>query len=349
MAERPVPPAVPPPQPSRSSGGRQALWALIGVAVGMLLPVISCGLLLMMSTIAAGVGGTLGGGTAMPAAHIQEEHVRGPLSGPAVAIIEVNGPIVNGRAPSTSFSQVAAADDIIDMLNQARRDASVKAVVLRINSPGGGVVAADRIHQALQGLHKPVVVVMEDLAASGGYYIAAGADYIIANPNTLTGSIGVISTFPEASELLDKLGVHFTVIKSGEAKDFGSPYRPMTPEEQAYWQQIINQAYERFVTIVAEGRGLSRDQVLQLADGRVFTGQQAVEFGLVDDLGYLDDGIAKAADLGGIQDLPRVIRYRRVGSFMDLLLSGQSAQGFGLLPQALNTLLGPTLEYLWIP
>ncbi len=342
QTERPAPVSK-----GASNGGRQALWALIGVAAGMLLPVLACGLLFTLMALAGAVSGVASGGAA-PAPQVQQVHVRGPISGPAVAIIEVNGPIVNGRAPVTSFNEVAAADDLLDMLTDARRDPSIKAVVLRINSPGGGVVPSDRIHRALQELHKPVVVVMEDLAASGGYYIAAGADYIIANPATLTGSIGVISTFPEASELLEKLGVRFTVIKSGEVKDFGSPYRPMTPEEKAYWQRIIDEAYERFVRIVAEGRGLSEEEVRKLADGRVYTGQQALALGLVDELGYLDDGIAKAAELGGIEGVPRVVRYRRVSTFADLLMGAQTALSAGWA-QWLNGALAPSLAYRWVP
>ena len=346
MDERRSDRPVPSPRQA-ANGGRQALWALLGVAAGMLLPVLACGLLFLLFALAGAVSGMASGGT-VSAQRVQQVHVRGPLSGPAVAIIEVNGPIVNGRAPVTSFNEVAAADDILDMLADARRDPSIKAVVLRINSPGGGVVPSDRIHQALQGLHKPVVVVMEDLAASGGYYIAAGADYIVANPATLTGSIGVISTFPEASELFEKLGVRFTVIKSGEAKDFGSPYRPMTPEERAYWQGVINEAYERFVRIVAEGRGMSEEEVRKLADGRVYTGQQALELGLVDELGYLDDGIAKAADLGGIEDVPRVVRYRRVSTFAEWLTGMQTSLASGWA-QILNGALAPSLAYRWVP
>ena len=342
-------------QPDRSSGipkrsangGHQALWALIGVAAGMLLPVFACGLLFTMLALA----GTISGAASAPSVStsgVQQVHVRGPLSGPAVAIIEINGPITNGRAPLTSFSEVAAADDIIDMLADARRDSSIKAVVLRINSPGGGVVPSDRIYQAVQEMHKPVVVVMEDLAASGGYYIAAGADYIIANPATLTGSIGVISTFPEASQLFDKLGVHFTVVKSGEVKDFGSPYRPMTPEEKAYWQRVINEAYDRFVQVVAEGRGMSEEEVRKLADGRVYTGQQALQLGLVDALGYLDDGIAQAANLGGIEGVPRVVRYRRASSLAELFMSAQASLSGGWA-HFLDSTLMPSLAYRWMP
>ena len=343
-----------PQQPDRSAlpqrptnGGRQALWALIGVVAGMLLPVLACGLLFAMLALAGAISG-VATGQAAPAAKVQQEHIRGPLSGPAVAIIEINGPIVNGRAPLTSFNDVAATDDILDMLADARRDPSIKALVLRINSPGGGVVPSDRLYRAVQELHKPVVVVMEDLAASGGYYIAAGADYIIANPATLTGSMGVISTFPEASQLFDKLGVHFTVIKSGKAKDFGSPYRPMTPEEQAYWQRVINEAYNRFVKVVAEGRGMDEEEVRKLADGRVYTGQQALTLGLVDALGYLDDGIAKAADLGGIKDTPRVVLYRRASSLTELLMGAQASFSGGWA-HFLDSALMPSLAYRWVP
>ncbi|NJN44224.1 MAG: signal peptide peptidase SppA [Anaerolineae bacterium] len=140
-------------------------------------------------------------------------------------------------------------------------DQDVEAILLIVNSPGGSVVASDVIYNELQNVQKPIVVLFGETAASGGYYISMAGDYIIANPNSLVGSVGVISTFPNAEELLEKVGVEMNVVISGEAKDFGSLYREMTPEELAYWQSLIDETYEGFVEIVADGREMSVEDV----------------------------------------------------------------------------------------
>ncbi len=343
------PSATPPSPPKpRASSSRSALWALLGVAVGFLLPVFACGGLMLTAAFSAAISSS--GSTATAGKVPVAEHVRGPLTGPAVAIIPVHGPIVEGSASPISGSEVAAADDIIAMIRAAKMDSSVKAIVLDVNSPGGGIVPSDRIYEALQNVDKPIVVLMGDLAASGGYYVSMAGDYIYANPYTLTGSIGVISTFPNASGLMEKLGIQMTVIKSGEVKDFGSPYREMTPEEQAYWQHVIDQAYDHFVEIVAEGRNLPEDQVRALADGRVYTGIDALDKGLVDALGYQDDAIAKAADLGGIADVPRVIRYAPPMTPLEAMLEGAlGGLPFDMNAFSLNQALAPSLEYRWLP
>jgi len=305
---------------------------------------------MLVAAISAAISG--GGAASAPAKAPIAQHVRGPMTGPAVAIIPVHGPIVEGSTSPFNSSEVAAADDIIAMIRAAKQDDSIKAIVLDVNSPGGGIVPSDRIYEALKSTNKPIVVLMSDLAASGGYYISMAGDYIYANPYTLTGSIGVISSFPNAEGLMEKIGIEMTVIKSGEAKDFGSPYREMTPEEKAYWQHVIDQAYDHFVEIVAEGRDLPENKVRELADGRVYTGIDALDLGLIDALGYQDDAIAKAADLGGIRDVPRVVRYTPPMSPLEAMLGnafgGYPLQfGFGAFP--LNNALSPSLEYRWMP
>jgi len=243
-------------------------------------------------------------------------------TGPAVGIIRVNGVILSGE-PSSPFTTDgnAYSKQIIDQLRRAEKDSDVKAILLRIDSPGGSVVGSDEISQALRDeIDKPVVVSMGELAASGGYYIAAGADRIMANPATLTGSIGVIATIMNTQGLLDKAGVDVTVIKSGKLKDAGSAFREMTPEEQALWQAIIDEAYAQFVGVVAQGRSITREEVRQLADGRVYTGRQALELGLIDELGNLPDAIQLAADLGGIEGEPRIKEYRRRPSVWDVFM-----------------------------
>lgn len=328
-------------------GNRSAVWALIGVALGFTMPVLACVGFGLIFTFGFGLFAS----QAAPSA-IAPVHVSGPPTGPAVALIDISGPIVSGQAGPFDTGTVAASGDLIPLIEQAAADPEVRALVLRVNSPGGGVVPSDEIYESLRDTGKPIVVLMGDLAASGGYYISMAADYIVANPSTLTGSIGVISQFPNAEELLDRLGIEFTVIKSGQVKDIGSPYRPMTEEERALWQSIIDETYNRFVRIVADGRNLPEDEVRALADGRIFTGSQALELGLIDALGYEDEAISKASELGDIPGEPRVVRYVRPRSFASLFgasLGGGGLSLTGIPVDWVQRLLAPSLEYRWIP
>jgi protease-4 len=326
----------------QGTANRSALWALAGVAVGFGLPTLACAGMLAVFSIS-----TTSLGTASPVAGSASEHVSGPFSGPAVAILDVSGTIVSGESGPFATTAVAASGDLLPLIHQAAQDDDVRAILVRVNSPGGSVVPSDEIYHALRESGKPIVVLMGDMAASGGYYISMAADYIVANPNTLTGSIGVISEFPDAHGLLEKLGVQFTVIKSGAAKDIGSPYRPMTESEQVLWQVIVDETYEGFLTIVAEGRGLPLEDVRAIADGRVFTGSQALDLKLVDVLGYEQDALARAAELGKIEGTPRVIRLRARESVWSLLSSRMS--GLTLPDELIREMLGPSLEYRWVP
>ena len=269
-------------------------------------------------------------------------------AGDAVAVIYAEGIISSGSASSTTGAGGVTPSRIKADLRRAERDASVKAVVLRINSPGGSDVASNEIYKSLKDLTKPVVVSMGETAASGGYYIACATKWIVANPDTLTGSIGVISEFPNAEELLNKLGVQIIVIKSGPNKDIGSYSRPMTDDEKKLWQAVIDQAYDGFVQIVAEGRNLPEDKVRQIADGRVYTGKQAKELGLVDQLGYLDDAINKAGELGGISGKPRVVDYLPRPTLYELLLGASSRAPAISLEQILGFDAMPRLQYRFI-
>lgn len=216
--------------------------------------------------------------------------------GEKVAIVEVEGMIVSSAKT-------------IERLHAAEDDASVKAVVLRIDSPGGGVGPSQEIHAEVVKLvqTKPVVVSMGSLCASGGYYIAAPASRIYANPGTITGSIGVIMEFTNVQELLGKIGLQNRVVKSGKHKDIGSPVRPMTAEDEAILQGLIDDVHSQFVEAVAAGRKLDVAIVKPLADGRIFTGRQAQASGLVDELGNLASAIDAAAEMGGIVGEPKLI------------------------------------------
>jgi protease-4 len=269
----------------------------------------------------------------------------GLATGDAVAVIYADGVIASGTEGSTRITTGITPSGIKADLRRADGDPSVKAVVLRINSPGGSVVASNEIYKALKDFGKPVVFSFGETAASGGYYIACAGKWIVANPDTLTGSIGVISELPNAEELMNKIGVQFIVIKSGQNKDIGSPFRQMTDDEKKLWQVVIDEAYNGFVQIVAQGRALTEDKVRQIADGRVYTGRQAKELGLVDQLGYLDDAVAKAGELGSIKGKPRVVEYLPRLSFTEILLGSQLFAPGISLEQILGLDAAPKLEY----
>jgi protease IV len=222
-------------------------------------------------------------------------------SGDRVALVELQGVIVD-------------AADIVRQIKKHREDRSVKAIVLRIDSPGGGVVPSQEMYEEVKKTRdggKPVVASMGSLAASGGYYVAAGCSRLVANPGTLTGSIGVISEFLQLEDALGKLGVGVKTIKSGKLKDAGSPARKMTAEDEKYFQELMDDVHGQFIAVVERERNIEHEEVVALADGRVFTGAQALDLGLVDTLGTYEDAIAIAAQLGGIEGDPTVVRERK--------------------------------------
>ena len=229
--------------------------------------------------------------------------------GDKVAIIDIVGVI-------------SRTDTVIDQIHQYRDDQTVKAIVLRINSPGGSVAPVQEIYSELRKLDKPIVASMGSTAASGGYYIAAIADEILANPGTLTGSIGVIMQFTKLKGLYEKIGLEQQVIKSGKFKDTGSSMRDMTDEERALLQATLDDVHNQFIDAVFEGRQahLTREEIVTLADGRVFSGQQAFGHKMVDQLGNLPDAIERAGELGGISGKPKVVRTKRKTSMLERLL-----------------------------
>jgi protease-4 len=227
-------------------------------------------------------------------------HLRGReaglMFGDKVGVLEVKGVIAN-------------VQPTIEELAKFRRDGSVKAVVVRIESPGGGVSPSQELYQEIRRTvrEKPVVVSMGSVAASGGYYIACAAQKIYANPGTITGSIGVILQFTNFEELLRKIGFRMEVVKSGPYKDVGNPGREMTAEEKAYLQEMVDNVHQQFVRDVAKGRAMKVEKVREVADGRIFTGEQAMELGLVDELGNLKDAINAAAKMSAIEGEPKIV------------------------------------------
>lgn len=249
-----------------------------------------------------------------------------------IALIRVEGVILD--------AQTTVGD-----LKKYGESPSVKAIVIRIDSPGGGVVPSQEIHDAIKRLrnktNKAVIASMGTVAASGGYYIAVATDRIIANPGTLTGSIGVIMELANLEGLLKKIGVQNVVVKSGRYKDLGSPFRQMRPEDRRILQSVMDDVHRQFIEAVAEGRSLEVAEVQPLADGRVFTGRQAKEANLVDELGDLQDAIRFAADLAGIEGEPKVVEPRKRFSVRDLL----ETHVLGALPR-LDFQTGVSLKYL---
>lgn len=241
-----------------------------------------------------------------------------------VAVIYVQGTMLSGNFP-TGLGY-ATSEEISENIRKAVADKGVRAIVLRINSPGGSPAAAQEIVGEIkkaQAKGIPVVVSMGDLAASAAYYISAPADYIIANPSTNTGSIGVIWIFQNMSASYKEDGVDYYISKSGELKDMGGTWRGLTDEEKEYADSVVMESYEDFITDVSEGRNMSRSDVKTLADGRIYTGARAKELGLVDDFGNLYDAIDKAAALGGITGEPKV-EYMNKASLSKLLLGSDS-------------------------
>jgi protease-4 len=250
-----------------------------------------------------------------------------------VGVVEVEGVIVDSKK-------------IIEQLTAFHEDGAIKAIVLRIDSPGGGVGPSQEIYDEVKRIDadKPIVASMGSVAASGGYYIAAPARLIFANPGTITGSIGVIMEFTNFQELLEKIGLHSQVVKSGKHKDIGSPVRPMTDEDRAILQALIDDVHSQFIASVAAGRHLDPQKVRVLADGRIFTGRQARELGLIDELGSLEAAVRRAGELGGIDGKPEVVYPpSEKPKLIDFLIQEASSQ----IRQALLKQQGGGLQYVW--
>lgn len=246
----------------------------------------------------------------------------GESLGPRVGLVELSGPIADEGVGSLVGGSSAGARDVIEELDKARKDESVKAVVLRINSPGGSPAASHEIYNAVRRMGKPVICSMGDMAASGGYYVASACDKIYANPSTVTGSIGVISQHLHYSGLLRRFGAGQETLKSGKFKAIGSEGRPYTPEERRFIRTQIREIYNQFVDVVAAGRkgnGLTRAQIVRLADGRIYTGQQAVRNKLIDSLGGLHEAVQEAGRRGGISGEPKVRKFSSGRSILGAL------------------------------
>ncbi len=293
------------------NGRKRRTWWLVGLALAL---VLSCGI----TTV--GFVWLISGGMDR---WLEEPHV---------AEIRVRGPITLRGSAGLLTGETASAERIVDQLERVRKNPNVKVVLLRVDSPGGGINASREIWAAVKRVQesgKPVVAFFEDTAASGGYYISAPADRIVAMPDSITGSIGVIAVIPDLSGLYEKLGIRMQVVKSGEFKDMLSSDRPLTAEERALLEQLIREAYDEFVRVVAEGRRMPEERVRQLADGRIYTGRQAKELGLVDELGGYREALALAGQLGGLGPEPRVRVYAPEPSLWEALAGASLELLFG--------------------
>jgi protease-4 len=251
-----------------------------------------------------------------------------------IAVIRVEGVIEESRS-------------VLEQLEKYSKNPTVKAIVLRVNSPGGGVAPSQEIYQAVakirdKGVQK-VVVSMGSVAASGGYYISCPADKIVANPGTITGSIGVLMSFANLQELFEKIGLEPVIIKSGKHKDIGYPTRAITAEEKQLLQDMLDDVYHQFLEAIIQGRGMEEEKLRQLADGRIFSGRQALELGLVDELGSMQDALELAAELSGIKERPLVVIEQEERFSLKSLLRGAVQD---IIPQSFSD--NPIkLQYIW--
>jgi len=291
-----------------------------------------------------------------PAA-LQEYNVSGDGKD-KVLLVDLSG-VISSESREGFYSYPSLLATIKEELSKAAKDERVKAMVLRINSPGGTVTASHIIYHELKSFKAarniPIVASIMDVGASGGYYIASAADAVMAHPSSVTGSIGVIMLTVNARGLLEKVGVEANAVTSGPRKDMGSPFRQMLPEERAIFQSVIDSFYERFLHVVREGRpNLSTEQIKKLADGRIYSGQQAKESGLIDEIGYLDEAVDLAKKKAGLA-AAKVITYRRPGEYQNNVYSRLMGNGSGVANLANLDLLSlvrggtPQFMYLWMP
>jgi protease IV len=344
-----------PPRRSRRRG------LLIGGAIAFVLLFLTAGMISLVLLAASGGsdgkprGG--GGGEAVPPVSFQERYVSGE-GADKIAVLPVTGLIGTQQSePNPLLTQaVANPETLRAQLRQATEDERVRAVILEIESPGGGVVPTDQMHGEIQDFKeetgKPVVVSMGATAASGGYYIATAADRIVANESTLTGSLGVIFEYLNLAEAAEEYGIEQEVIKSGPYKDIGSSTREPSEEELEILQAYVDEGYDQFVRVIVEGRDLPESEVREIADGRVYSGLQAEILGLVDELGGLDRAADIAGELAGLEEEATVIRYQRrspgLGELLRSRLAPSESEALKVLEEA-GLDPTPELRYLYRP
>jgi len=307
---------------SNSKGGSKWMGCLLGF-FGAITVLVLLGAAFIIFFFVVVMGATAVEPAARAGLSLQELTVSGRAGNQKVVIVPVRGMLMRGgRLDKDPLALLRA------MLEKARGDEQVRGVILSVDSGGGGITTCDIMRKAITDYRNqtgnPVVTLMGDVAASGAYYVSCGTDYIIAHPTTLTGSIGVLFPLYDASGLLGKVGVEDRTVKSGKYKDMTSPFAERTPEEREEQQKVLSgvveQMHERFVSVVARGRNLDPEIVRKLADGRIYTSQDAQRFKLIDAVGYDDDAVAKVREMTGLAEV-HVVEYRRTPTLKDLLLS----------------------------
>ncbi len=346
----PVQVMSPPPAPRRS------VWSCLGIIFLFILLVISCaGNIFLGSAL---MGASALGEPLLAVSPLQERFIDGdPEAKEKILIVNVEGPIISGSESVLFLSKFDIVADTIAAFKRAEEDHDVRAIILQVDSPGGSITACEQILDRIKRFRKarkdvPIIAFMGSIAASGGYYISAQADFIMCHSTTITGSIGVIMQLLNYEGLFEKIGLKGVTIKSADKKDIASGLRQMTEEEKKLLHGMIMEMYDRFVTVVDEGRkNLDRESVMKLADGSIFTGKQAKENGLVDELGFFEDAVEETKKLGRIERA-RIVEYRKRPTIFELLTmkAEQDAAARAGIAGDLKRLINertPRFMYLW--
>lgn len=344
---RPVATMPAPVPPRRKTSGLTIFLIIVGclvVIIGVFGLIIKSSLSELNTSL--GVGGSSENLTTVSV-------LKGAETEGKVALITLTGAI---RGDGSEIKGEGTLFDVSRRFRAAAKDKDVKAVLFQVDSPGGGLTASDVIHNEVkkcQAAGKPVVVWIGSLAASGGLYVSAPADWIVASPTSLVGSIGVIMQHMMIKELMEKIGVKVEPIKSTGMKDIGSPFRDMTPEERQYFEELIHTFHEMFVNVVVTGRKMDPAKVRDLASGKIYTAQQSLEYGLIDQIGYFDDAMTKIKELTGLTN-PSLIAYKEPFDFEAMLKKspfGGSAQGENWMKNAIQTTMdlaaSPAVDAIW--
>jgi len=341
MNDRNWNPSVPPSLPPSSKPKRETWILAVCIPAALVL------LFILMSIVAGScksgkcslLAGNFRGADEFPCMTETWSYGKGKTK---VARIDIRGVIMHGKQRSIFSVSKDPVETAVRMIRTAADDKNVRAVILVVDSPGGGVTASDIIYNELRKFkesdpERKVVALFEDLAASGGYYVAAGSDYIIAHPTTITGSIGVLISSINLKGFGDKYGIKSVTIASGKNKDMLNPFKDLSEEQQKLLQTTVDEMYRRFVKIVAEGRSLPEEEVMKIADGRLLTATEALNSRLIDRIGYWDDAMAETCRLLKVESV-KVIRYKEAFSFASILdavqdinISLQNLQGYSTL------------------
>jgi protease-4 len=297
---------------------RRRGWIIGGIVAAGLLVLTAASVALVLLV---GLGDPGGGESVSSPITYDEEYVFGE-GDEKIAVIPIEGAILPADSSLAGATPTTTPDGLRDALQQAEADDDAKAVILEVNSPGGGVTASDQMYNLIQDFKessdKPVVVSMGSVAASGGYYISTAADEIVANATTTTGSLGVVLPLNDFTNLDETIGIDRRFITSGEFKSIGSPWKELEQQEREILQSYVDESFDQFVQIIVEGRGLSEDRVREVADGRIYSGKQAKELDLVDELGDLEQAAEISRERANIEEA-RVVRYVQSPGFADFL------------------------------